>query len=69
MTNAPYDPTLTQWLQNSAEYLGLKPKAERIEWLVFLLKETESSVSKPDYDGLLSDLQKKLAARIAQGRW
>ncbi len=42
MATVPYDHTITEMLQTAAELIGLKPKEEQVQWVLFLLREMKS---------------------------
>lgn len=69
MPKFPYDPTLTQNLQVSAELICLKPPAERVEWIAFFLHEIESTSTPAAARLVLEKLQQRLADRLATGSW
>jgi hypothetical protein len=63
-----YDQNLTQWLQQSGEYIGrVRPSEERVAWLQFLLDEIGQFVPAAEYDAFLGELQQVIAERRAQG--
>jgi len=57
MATVPYDHTITEMLQTAAELIGLKPKEEQVQWVLFLLGEMKSFLSKQDYADLLTGIQ------------
>ena len=60
-----YDPDLTQWLQNSGEYIGhIRPANERSDWVLFLIDETKPFLTPAEYRSLLEELQRDLDARL-----
>ena len=60
MATVPYDHTITEMLQTAAELIGLKPKEEQVQWVLFLLGEMKSFLSKQDYADLLIGIQEGL---------
>ena len=65
MSQGVYDPTLTEWLQSSAEYIANKPKGERVDWILFLLNELSSLLSAQDYANLMQALNEAIDQRLA----
>lgn len=61
MATVPYDHTITEMLQTAAELIGLKPKEEQVQWVLFLLGEMKSFLSKQDYADLLTGIQKGIS--------
>lgn len=61
MATVPYDHTITEMLQTAAELIGLKPKEEQVQWVLFLLEEMKSLSSKQDYADLLIGIQEGLS--------
>ena len=61
MATVPYDHTLTEMLQTAAELIGLKPKEEQVQWVLFLLEEMKSLSSKQDYADLLIGIQEGIS--------
>jgi len=57
MATVPYDHTITEMLQTAAELIGLKPKEEQVQWVLFLVEEMKSLSSKQDYADLLIGIQ------------
>ena len=57
MATVPYDHTITEMLQTAAELIGLKPKEEQVQWVLFLLEEMKSFLPKQDYTDLLTGIQ------------
>jgi len=57
MATVPYDHTITEMLQTAAELIGLKPKEEQVQWVLFLLQEMKSFLTKQDYKDLLTGIQ------------
>ncbi len=61
MATVPYDHTLTEMLQTAAELIGLKPKEEQVQWVLFLLEEMKSLSPKQDYADLLIGIQEGIS--------
>ena len=61
MATVPYDHTITEMLQTAAELIGLKPKEEQVQWVLFLLGEMKSFLSKQDYADLLTGIQEGIS--------
>ena len=61
MATVPYDHTITEMLQTAAELIGLKPKEEQVQWVLFLLEEMKSLSSKQDYADLLTGIQEGIS--------
>lgn len=61
MATVPYDHTITEMLQTAAELIGLKPKEEQVQWVLFLLEEMKSLSSKQDYADLLIGIQEGIS--------
>lgn len=61
MATVPYDHTLTEMLQTAAELIGLKPKEEQVQWVLFLLEEIKSLSSKQNYADLLIGIQQGIS--------
>ena len=61
MATVPYDHTLTEMLQTAAELIGLKPKEEQVQWVLFLLEEMKSLSRKKDYTDLLISNQESIS--------
>ena len=61
MATVPYDHTITEMLQTAAELIGLKPKEEQVQWVLFLLEEMKSLSSKQDYTDLLAGIQEGIS--------
>jgi len=69
MATVPYDHTITEMLQTVAELICLKPKEERVQWIVFFLKEIESMQSKAVNSTFFQALQENIANRQEAGQW
>lgn len=69
MANVPYDHTITEMLQTAAELIGLKPKEERVQWMIFFLQEMQSMQPKAVNTAFLQELQESIATRLAIGQW
>jgi hypothetical protein len=65
MSKTPYDPTITDMLQTAAELIALKPTQEHSQWLLFLLEELKSMLSKQGYVDLLIALQEETGSQLA----
>jgi hypothetical protein len=65
MSQGVYDPTLTEWLQSSAEYIANKPKGQQVDWILFLLDELKSVLAAQDYADLLQALSEAINQRLA----
>ena len=65
MATVPYDHTITEMLQTAAELIGLKPKEEQVQWVLFLLGEMRSFLSKQDYVDLLTGIQEGVTKDLA----
>lgn len=70
MTTPPYDHTLTDHLQLSAELIALKQsQEERVAWVRFLLTELEPMLPQQAYADLLTQLQELVTTRLSAGQW
>jgi hypothetical protein len=65
MSNDPYDPTITEMLQTVAELIALKPAQEHSQWLIFMLGEMKSMLSRQGYVDLLIALQEEASSQLA----
>ena len=61
MATVPYDHTITEMLQTAAELIGLKPKEEQVQWVLFLLEEMKSLSSKQAYTDFLAGIQEGIS--------
>jgi hypothetical protein len=68
MATVPYDHTLTEMLQTAAELIGLKPKEEQGQWVLFLLAEMKTFLPKQRYVELLTVIQESLASQLAEAQ-
>ena len=53
-----YDHQLTEWLQNSGEYIArLRPADERTAWILFLLDQIKPFLTQEEYGSFLDELK------------
>lgn len=70
MSNAPYDPVLTDQMQLAANDIALiADTAERVAWIVFLLQEIEGELGADQAAELLSGVQSQVSQRLESGSW
>ncbi len=70
MSNAPYDPVLTDQMQLAANDIALIPDpAARVAWIVFLLQELEDELGDEQAAALLRGVQDQVSQRLASGSW
>ena len=68
MATVPYDHTLTEMLQTAAELIGLKPKEEQGQWVLFLLAEMKTFLPRQRYAALLTTIQESVAGQLAEAQ-
>lgn len=70
MANFPYDHVITESLQTAAELIvKTRPVTERADWAAFLLNEMQAVLPEGDRDGLLEQVQERIAGRLETGSW
>lgn len=70
MSNAPYDPVLTDQMQLAANDIALiADTRQRVAWIVFLLQEIEDELGAEQAADLLRGLQSQVNQRLDTGSW
>jgi hypothetical protein len=70
MSNAPYDPVLTDQMQLAANDIALITDTnQRVAWIVFLLQEIEDELGAEQAAELLLGVQNHVSQRLQSGSW